>query len=80
MPVGRIEYLHLGPMTFEEFLTANDNTMLVDFIQNFSLSEDVPDTVHSDLISLFKAFLIIGGMPEAVSAFVETVQIPLQQQ
>jgi len=72
MPVGRIEYLHLGPMTFEEFLTANDNTMLVDFIQNFSLSEDVPEPVHSDLISLFKAFLIIGGMPEAVSAFVET--------
>jgi hypothetical protein len=72
MPVGRIEYLHLGPMTFEEFLTANDNTMLVDFIQNFSLSEDVPEPVHFDLISLFKAFLIIGGMPEAVSAFVET--------
>ncbi len=72
MPVGRIEYLHLGPMTFEEFLTANGNTMLVDFIQNFSLSEDVPESVHSDLISLFKAFLIIGGMPEAVSAFVET--------
>jgi len=72
MPVGRIEYLHLGPMTFEEFLTANNNTMLVDFIQNFSLSEDVLEPVHSDLISLFKAFLIIGGMPEAVSAFVET--------
>ena len=72
MPVGRIEYLHLGPMTFEEFLTANGNTMLVDFIQNFSLSEDVPESVHSDLISLFKTFLIIGGMPEAVSAFVET--------
>ncbi|MEA3386464.1 MAG: AAA family ATPase [Thermodesulfobacteriota bacterium] len=72
MPVGRIEYLHLGPMTFEEFLTANGNTMLVDFIQNFSLSEDVPVPVHYDLISLFKSFLIIGGMPEAVSAFVET--------
>jgi len=72
MPVGRIEYLHLGPMTFEEFLTANGKTMLVDFIQHYSVSEDLPDSAHSDLVSLFKTYLIIGGMPEAVLAFTET--------
>ena len=72
MPVGRIEYLHLGPMSFEEFLAANGNTLLLDFIQRYSVSEDVPDSVHSDLISLFKTYLIIGGMPEAILAFVET--------
>ncbi|WP_299983273.1 AAA family ATPase [Desulfobacula sp.] len=72
MPVGRIEYLHLGPMTFEEFLAANGKTMLVDFIQNYWISEDLPDAVHSDLVSLFKTYLIIGGMPEAVLVFSET--------
>ncbi|MCD4674627.1 MAG: AAA family ATPase [Desulfobacula sp.] len=72
MPVGRIEYLHLGPMTFEEFLTANGKTMLVDFIQNYSVSEDLPVSVHSDLVSFFKTYLIIGGMPEAVLAFTKT--------
>ena len=72
MPVGRIEYLHLGPMTFEEFLTANGKTLLVDFIQNYSVSETLPDSVHSDLVSLFKIYLMIGGMPEAVQAYVET--------
>jgi predicted AAA+ superfamily ATPase len=72
MPVGRIEYLHLGPMTFEEFLAANGKTMLVDFIQNYSVSEHLPDSVHSDLVSLFKTYLIIGGMPEAVLTFSET--------
>ncbi len=72
MPVGRIEYLHLGPMTFEEFLAANGKTMLNDFIQNYWVSEDLPDSVHSDLVSLFKTYLIIGGMPEAVLAYSET--------
>ena len=72
MPVGRIEYLHLGPMTFEEFLAANGKEMLVDFIQQYSISEDLPDAVHSDLVSLFKTYLIIGGMPEAVLTFAET--------
>jgi len=72
MPVGRIEYLHLGPMTFEEFLAANGKTMLVDFIQNYSVLEDPPDFVHFELLSFFKIYLIIGGMPEAVLAFTET--------
>jgi len=72
MPVGRIEYLHLGPMTFEEFLSANGKTMLVDFIRNYSVSDDLPDSIHYDLVSLFKTYLIIGGMPEAVLAFAET--------
>jgi predicted AAA+ superfamily ATPase len=72
MPVGRIEYLHLGPMSFEEFLVANGNSMLVDFIQHYSVAEDLPGSVHSDLVSLFKTYLIIGGMPEAVLAFTET--------
>jgi len=72
MPVGRIEYLHLGPMTFEEFLVANGNAMLVDFIDNFSFQEKVPDSVHTDLTALYKTYLIVGGMPEAVSTFVDT--------
>ena len=70
MPVGRIEYLHLGPMTYEEFLIANGKTLLVDLIKSFSLSETIHDSVHAELTSLFKTYLIIGGMPEAVSAFI----------
>ncbi len=72
MPVGRIEYLHLGPMTFEEFLLATGKALLADFIRNFSLVEDVPDSLHADLLSLVKTYLVVGGMPEAVAAFAET--------
>jgi len=72
MPVGRIEYLHLGPMTFEEFLAASKKNLLYDFIQTYSVTKDMPDPVHLDLVSLFKTYLIIGGMPEAVLAYLET--------
>jgi predicted AAA+ superfamily ATPase len=72
MPVGRIEYLHLGPMTFMEFLLANGNSMLFDFLQGYSAEVTIPESVHSDLISLFRVYLILGGMPEAVLAYVET--------
>jgi len=72
MPVGRIEYLHLGPMNFEEFLLANGKNMLVDFIQSFSILENIPESIHSELISLYKIYLVVGGMPEAVSVFTET--------
>ena len=37
MPVGRIEYLHLGPMQFEKFLLAMGKKKLLEFIQNYSL-------------------------------------------
>ena len=72
MPVGRIEYLHLGPMTFEEFLAANKKNLLYDFIQTYSVTKDMPDSVHRDLVSFFKTYLIIGRMPEAVLAYLET--------
>jgi predicted AAA+ superfamily ATPase len=72
MPVGRIEYLHLGPMSFEEFLLASGETSLVAFLQGYSLSEEMPDFVHDTLASLLKTFLIVGGMPESVLSFCQT--------
>lgn len=72
MPVGRIEYLHLGPMTFEEFLVANGKNLLNEFIQNYQISDDLSDFIHDDLVSWFKTYLVIGGMPEAVLAYSDT--------
>jgi hypothetical protein len=69
MPVGRIEYMHLGPMTFEEFLLAMDKERLLEFIQRFSLAEAIPGTIHHELMMLVKDFCVIGGMPAAVKAF-----------
>jgi predicted AAA+ superfamily ATPase len=72
MPVGRIEYLHLGPMTFIEYLEAKGETKLVDLISNFSWDVPFPQTAHTQLCAYLRDFLIIGGMPEAVNNFIKT--------
>jgi predicted AAA+ superfamily ATPase len=70
MPVGRIEYLHLGPMTFEEYLIARKKTNLLNQIKasNFHLESFQYDELTNNL----KEFLFVGGMPEAVAEFIET--------
>ena len=72
MPVGRIEYLHLGPMTFEEFLLAGENSNLQDYLRNYSLNEKPPEPIHQKLINLYKTFMSLGGMPQVLSAFMQT--------
>ena len=70
MPVGRIEYFHLGPMTFREFLTAVEPG-LNQYLSNFQPNTTIPETAHRKLLRRQKEFLFVGGMPEAVNAFVE---------
>jgi len=72
MPVGRIEYMHLGPMTFEEFLLAMTKQKLLDFLQSYSLSESIPDPIHNELMQHVRDFCVIGGMPEAVDKYSKT--------
>jgi hypothetical protein len=72
MPVGRIEYLHLGPMTFTEFLIAMGEDTLVSRINEFQIGDSIDDMSHKKLKSLTRDFLAVGGMPEAVLKFTET--------
>jgi predicted AAA+ superfamily ATPase len=72
MPVGRIEYLHLGPMTFGEFLDATGNERWSGFLASFGCQDKMPDAVHETLGRLFRAFLTLGGMPEVVDTYVRT--------
>lgn len=66
-PVGRVEFMHLGPMTFTEFLLATGNDFLVDKIQALDFSEVVMSLAREQ----FRLFLYIGGMPQAVKTYVE---------
>ncbi len=73
MPVGRIEYMHLGPMTFEEYLAEIDQGLLIS-ITEFDFSDNIPMTVHNRLLERQREFLLIGGMPEAILNFLRTKQ------
>lgn len=69
MPVGRIEYLHLGPMMFKEFLDGIGRPELREYIEQYQLKDEFPFVLHDELMSLFRVFCIVGGMPEAVQAY-----------
>lgn len=72
MPVGRIQYYHLEPLSFEEFLTAKGLTTLLDYLQQYEWKNTVPTLIHQNLLDQFKEYLLVGGLPAAVATWVET--------
>lgn len=72
MPVGRVEYLHMGPMTFTEFLEALEETKLAAIIRNFSMGDDINPVVHKRFLELLRTYFFVGGMPEAVAGYART--------
>jgi len=72
MPVGRIQYLHMGPMTFTEFLGALKEEKLKSFVMNYEYGQKISNLVHQRLLSLLRSYYYIGGMPEAVAVFADS--------
>lgn len=70
--VGRIHSMFMYPMTFDEFLSANGETLLLQMRNEATPSHPLPEALYQKLISLFRTFILIGGMPEVVSKWVTT--------
>jgi predicted AAA+ superfamily ATPase len=70
-PVGRIEYLCLHPMDFEEFLMAMGYQAAFEQLQQIP----VPSFAHATLLNLFHNYAIIGGMPAVLSEYARTKNI-----
>lgn len=71
MPVGRINYAYLEPLSFEEFLNAVEHHELREYIQNFDWNLNIPHAIHSQAMKLIKEYLVVGGMPSAVASWAE---------
>ncbi len=71
MPVGRIEYLFMGPMSFEEFLAAKNEDYLLNQMRAYNIHDTFSETIHEKIIILLKDYFIVGGMPEAVQSYVD---------
>jgi len=70
--VGRIHSMFMFPMTFDEFLMANGEQLLMEARNNASSSQPLPQPLHEKLVGLTRTFMLVGGMPEAVARWVET--------
>lgn len=76
-PVGKVDFLNMYPMTFSEFLIADNAQNLVDYMNSLEKIEKIPDIFFNQLEEKLKAYFIIGGMPEAVSAWVNEKDMEL---
>lgn len=74
-PVGKVEFMNLYPMSFNEFLIADNCSNLVEYMQSITKIEKIPDIFFNMLEEKLKAYFIIGGMPEAVFSWVNDKNI-----
>lgn len=68
-PVGKVDFLDMYPMTFTEFLEADGQKNLVDYMNSIKKIENIPDIFFDKLSEKLKAYFIIGGMPEVVDSW-----------
>ncbi len=75
VPVGRIEYMYLGPLQFEEYLLAKGEERLVAFIRAFDFKDFIAPPLHDKLLNHVREFMIVGGMPASVRATVKATSL-----
>lgn len=74
VPLGSIDIMKMYPLDFEEFLLANDfGRDAIDSLRlHFEDLASVDDGMHNRIMMLYKRYLLVGGLPEAVNKFLET--------
>ena len=79
-PVGKVQFMTMYPMDFEEFLLAqNENyEFLIEEIKRcYKENEALPRPMHDEAMELYKTFLYVGGMPAAVEQFLKTKNLEM---
>lgn len=77
IPMGSIVEKKMYPMDFEEFLLANSfGEIALNYLKECFINKKSPElSIHNKVLNLFKMYLIVGGMPEAIKIFVESKNI-----
>lgn len=78
-PVGKVDFLQVDPMTFQEFLLANGDANLVAYLDSVDTIEPLPDAFFNPLYEKLKMYYITGGMPEPVRLWTEAKDVEVMQ-
>lgn len=70
--VGRIRSLYMYPFSFDEFLLAQGLDTMVEYKHKASAERPMPEAVHNELVQQLKTFYLVGGMPAAVTEWIES--------
>lgn len=74
-PVGKVDFLTLRPMSFFEFVLANEEPMLLEYIEKLETDTPVPQMFADKLTTLLKTYYVTGGMPEVVAKWIESKDV-----
>jgi predicted AAA+ superfamily ATPase len=72
MPVGRVQSLYLKPLSFKEFLSAMGYADLRCFLEQADMTRLIPEPVHQTLLKLVRNYMILGGMPAVLQAYLSS--------
>lgn len=75
MPVGRIEFCYMHPLSFKEFMLALAEDRILNYLENYSFDAEFSPTIHHKMLELLRLYLFIGGMPEAVQTYLIEKQL-----
>jgi len=70
-PVGKVQFLDMYPLTFDEFLEGVGRERLAELIRKQDLNQPFLETAHEQLWGLWKRYLVVGGLPDVVNLYRE---------
>lgn len=73
-PVGKVDFINLYPMSFNEFLVATGNENLYEYIKTFK-KRTISEAISPKMENLLKQYFVIGGMPEVVASWIRNGDI-----
>lgn len=79
-PVGKVNLLKIDPMTFSEFLIANGDAILAEYLESEDCIEPIPDAFFNPLYEKLKMYYVTGGMPEPVKIWTEARDTAVMQE
>ncbi|MBI5399295.1 ATP-binding protein [Candidatus Saganbacteria bacterium] len=69
MPVGRIHFLYLDPLSFEEFLEAAGHGQLCNYLTSLNITDATDEGAHNKLLELVRRYMLLGGMPAVLREY-----------
>lgn len=69
-PVGKVDLMQMYPLSFKEFLKANGEDMILQYISDFDVKGEMYDVVCKKAYEYYKEYLVVGGMPEVCNAWI----------
>lgn len=72
MPVGRVQFLHLKPLSFKEFLVAVGHEKLRQLLEEFQWGDTIHPSIHTQLLDLVRKYVVLGGMPAVLQEYLTT--------